>query len=371
MKYPSITLIRKLLKASLPVVLSMLLFLSCMDDNHWSASENYNEPEQGVFIVNEGNFMYDNASLSYYSPNNLTVLNEVFKSANGAPLGDVAQSMVIRDSLGYVVINNSGKVYIININTFEFVGKITGLTSPRHMHFISDSKAYISDIYGKSIAIVNPVAMSVTGQIDVDNHSGEFYQHSTEQMVLYQKFMFVNCWSYDDKLLVIDTQTDQVVDSIEVGIQPRAMVMDRNDQLWVITDGGFQGNPFDHEAPALVQIDADTRTIVQRILFDLASSPADIAINTSGDTLYFVNGDVFRCSIDNPQSMEIFIETPYQGSYSRGFSALGIDPHSNEIYVADAIDNSQRGSVYKYSPRGRATDTFKVGIIPTHFCFKR
>ncbi|MFO7863641.1 MAG: YncE family protein, partial [Salinivirgaceae bacterium] len=66
------------------MVLSLLAFLSCMDDDQWYTSSTYNEPEKGVFIVNEGNFMYDNASLSYYLPDSLSVLNTVFKEANGA-----------------------------------------------------------------------------------------------------------------------------------------------------------------------------------------------------------------------------------------------------------------------------------------------
>lgn len=347
-----------------------IVLLSCMNDDEWNSTNTYNESNSGVFIVNEGNFMYDNASLSFYNPDSLKVLNEVFKSTNDAPLGDVAQSMAIRDSLGYLVINNSGKVYIININTFRFVGKITGLTSPRYIHFISDTKAYVTDIYGKSISIVDPISMSVTGKIDVDNHFGDFYQHPTEQIVSFGKFVFVNCWSFDNKILVIDTNTDSVVDSIEVGIQPRAMVMDRNEQLWVITDGGFEGNPFGYEAPALIRIDAATHQIVQKLRFDITSSPADIAINNTRDTLYYINGNVYRYAIDQFEEPELFITSPYTGAYNRGFSALGIDPNSNQIYLSDALDNTQPGSVYRYSPKGYAIDTFKVGIIPTHFCFK-
>ena len=32
--------------------------------------------------------------------------------------------------------------------------------------------------------------------------------------------IFVNCWSFDNKVLVISTESLTVTDSIEVGIQP-------------------------------------------------------------------------------------------------------------------------------------------------------
>ncbi len=92
----------------------------------------------GLFITCEGNFMYGNASLSYYNIEERKVENRVFRRANGADLGDVAQSMTIHDGRGYVVVNNSGIVFIIDPDTFVITGTIEGLTSPRYIHFVDD-----------------------------------------------------------------------------------------------------------------------------------------------------------------------------------------------------------------------------------------
>lgn len=351
----------------------LLIITSCMkDDELWKRSPVHHDPaSSGVFILNEGNFGFENASLSYYDIENGTIYNDVFFNTNALPLGDVALSMEIRDSMGYIVLNGSGKIYTINVNTFELMGKITGFTSPRYIHFLNNTKAYVSDLYARSVSIVDPELQMIVGDIDAHNNDPDYYQHPTEQMLQYGKNVFTNCWSFDNKILVIDSEADEVVDSIEVMIQPQSMVMDKFNNLWVLTDGGFEGNPYGHEEPALLKINTTTYDIEQLFRFELDDLPSDLKINGIGDTLYFLNRHVYRHAVSSVSQPDIFIESPYTNSNIGGYYGLGIDPDRSDIYVADAIDNVQRGVVYRFNASGIPLDTLKVGIIPGGFCFKK
>jgi hypothetical protein len=326
--------------------------------------------DRGVYIVNEGNFMYGNSSLSFYNPEAKRVYNDVFQARNSAPLGDVAQSMNIWNNLGFVVVNNSGKIYVIDSKTAEFKGSVSGLSSPRYVHVVDPQKAYVTDLYSRKITIFNPQTFQITGKIAVNNSKSEFSQHSTEQMLQYKNLVFVNCWSYDNKILVIDSNTDQLVDSIEVFKQPNSMVIDKYNKLWVLTDGGFEGSPYGYEQPGLLKIDAETREIERSFRFALGEHPLKLCINPTNDTIFYLNRHVWRMSVTDKRIPEQpFIASENTSLYG-GFYSLGIDPTNSEIYVGDAIDHRQNGIVHRYTPFGKLIDEFKVGITPGNFGFK-
>ena len=347
----------------------MWLLASCIPENDPPGNGQPGVTGRGLFIVNEGNFTFENASLSYYDIDSKEVTQEVFFNTNQLPLGDVAVSMQIRDSLGYVVVNNSGRIYVLNTGTFAMKGKITGLTSPRHIHFVAHDKAYVTDLYARAITVVNPVTMEITGSIDVKNQQDEFGQHATEQMVQYGQHVYANCWSYDNQVLVIDAETDRVVDSVEVFKQPNSMVLDRNHALWVLSDGGWEGSPYGYETPGMVRIAASSTEAEPVLRFMDGDRPQALRSNGAGDTLYFINRHIYRMAADPGADPEIFIESPYEAGSWGGFYGLTVDPVTSEVYVTDALDFSQPGVVYRYSPEGIPVDTFQAGIVPGAMTF--
>lgn len=326
--------------------------------------EEFRVSESGLFICNEGNFQYGNASLTYYDPETGQTQNEVFYRANAMKLGDVAQSMVIRNGVGWIVVNNSHVIFAIDTDTFREIGRITNLSSPRYIHFVSDTKAYVTQIWDNRIFIVNPKTFEITGHITCPNMTME--AGSTEQMVQYGDYLFVNCWSYQNRLLKIDTRTDSIVAELTVGIQPTSLAIDCNGKLWTVTDGGFAGSPYGYEAPALYRIDAESFTVERQFSFKLGDDPSELQISGDGQTLYWINDDIWAMDV----TAERAPVRPVIESRGTKYYGLTVSPTNGDIYIADAIDYQQQGAVYRYTAEGEIVDEFYVGIIPGAFCWK-
>ncbi|KPK86608.1 MAG: hypothetical protein AMS27_04680 [Bacteroides sp. SM23_62_1] len=339
--------------------------MSCDDDAENITGLDFSG-SNGVFIVNEGNYTYDNASLSFLEFSSQKIYNGIFFTANGTNLGDVAHSMLIYNNKGYIIVNNSGKIIIIDPDTGIMVEKLTGLISPRYVYNVNKTKGYISDLYSMKITMFDPEQNALTGFITVQNNN-PINQHSTEQMTGYNEFVFIACWSFDNQILVLDSLTDLIVDSITVTKQPNSIVLDCLHKLWILSDGGFPGSAYGQEIAALTRIDAETRSVDLVLPFpSLSDSPVDLVINGSADTLYFINNGIYRMSVTDqklPDKPSIVVR-------NENFYSLAVDPVTSIIYAGDAIDYQQNGLIYRFSPNGELIDSFRVGINPGSFCFK-
>lgn len=341
------------------VVLAFMLLISACKKE--STTPTKLTLQDGVFIVNQGSFTVGNSSLSYFQTTNNVVYKDVFTAVNSVPLGDVAQSIFIDDELAYIVVNNSGLVYVIDRWTAEYQGTIDSLTSPRHFLKISDSKAYVSDLFSNSVSIVNPKTYAKTGEIKVDR--------STEEMAMVGNEVFVANWSgynqplKNDKILVVNTANDQLVDSIKVGIEPNSMVVDKNSNLWVLCSGGFENE----EIPSLWKIDPVSHNVIDTLIFsELELNPQSLEINGAGDSLFYLNYGVYKMAITDSELPESVFIAEDQNRY---FLALGVDPKNGTLFISNPLDYFSEGLVYRFDRYGNYKEQFGVGVIPGAFGF--
>lgn len=315
---------------------------------------------KGFFVVNEGNFTVGNSSLSFYNYDSAKMTNNLFYQVNNVPLGDVATSMSFFRNMAFIVVNNSGIVYVVNGNTASFISSITGLRSPRHIHVVNAERAYISDIQDDRLAVFNPLTLQFIDYIELGKTS--------EHMLSYHNKLFVGNWSDfyqeapNNTIQVVDVLTDQLVDSIVVTKEPNSMVFDKDNKLWVLCSGGFMGE----EVPALYRINPQDHVIEQIYHFDdETSSPQQLAINGSGDTLYFLNNGVYQMTI----TATSLPASPLIGMGHRNFYSLAIEPSRSHVMVTDAVNYIQDGYVFRYKPDGTLIDSIGAGIIPGQIRF--
>ncbi|MDW8333153.1 MAG: YncE family protein, partial [Bacteroidia bacterium] len=107
-------------KIFLPIA---LVLAACSEKNTVEPDEKF---ESGLYIVNEGNFDWGEGTLTYWNPETGEIRDDVFRKTNGRTLGNVAQSMSRIGNLGYIVVNNSQKIEVVDIHTCKSEFVITG-----------------------------------------------------------------------------------------------------------------------------------------------------------------------------------------------------------------------------------------------------
>ncbi|MFT3885652.1 MAG: hypothetical protein QM724_09540 [Flavobacteriales bacterium] len=305
----------------------------------------------GAYITNEGNFQWGNASVSYYDIATGSVAEDLYAPANGAGLGDVCQSMSLFNGKAYVVVNNSGKVVVVDPATFTLSATITGFRSPRYFLPVSNGKAYVTDLYAGRIAVVDLNSNSITGSIRCPGWTEELALAYGKAFVTDQQRPYV---------YVIQTSTDQVVDSIPVSRGGNSIVEDAEGKLWVACSGG------NGTSPALYRINPVDLQVEASFPFQGPSdSPWRLSITGDHRTLYFLNGPVYRMAITDTQ----LPGTPFIAAEGRNLYGLGVEPATGVVYLSDAIDYVQRGRVFRYRPDGTLINDFLAGIVPGGFRF--
>ena len=346
----------------------ILSFVSCNPDNKGPEDKNI---AKGLFILNEGTFTYANSSLTFYDPEVDTVENNLFYRVNLAPLGDVANSMAIDENGMYIVVNNSKYIYKVNEKTLKYEAKLDGLTSPRHIMLIDENKAYLSDQESTGLWIFNPSTMQKAGFVETGN--------TTEKMVRVGNEVVVTNWSNyyqpntsNSTIQFIDITTDQLVDEMAVTAEPNSIVLDKNNNVWVLCSGGYMP-PCE---PALFCINPAIRQIVKRFDFADGEYPYSMTIDKSGENLYILNGtfgalDLYKMSVDAESLPTTTLVNRQQTTDNspKVFSTVAVSPENGDIYLTDVKDYMQNGDVLRYDNNGHFISKFEVGIIPGMMMF--
>ena len=194
----------------------LAIFLSSCSDDEPDPIEPKGDYENGYFVTNEGPFQNGSGTISFVEDGG-SVSQNVYKQVNNEDLGNIVNSMHIADDKGYIVVNNSNKVVVVNRFTMEKEDVILGddIVNPRFF-VAGGGKGFISN-WGDPL--------------------------NTE----------------DDFITVISLSNNQVLTTIPVGEGPEKMLLDGG-RLYVCLQGGYGSNN------KVVVINTEDNSIIENLI---------------------------------------------------------------------------------------------------------
>ncbi len=310
---------------------------------------------EGAFIINEGKFLAGNGSLSFFSYDSMEIYNDLFREYNDRPLGDVPYSIVAYGENAYLVVNNSGKIEIIDRNTFLSKGTITGLISPRKMAVVNDGKAYVTSLYSDSIAIIDLKNETISGYINLGKTS--------EDIVVNENKAYVANWFGGNNIYVIDTNQNKIIGSISVGLEPESMVLDKYNRLWVLCTGGWMKT----RNAEIDVINTTSLNVDEKYVFPSSGdNPSCLKIDGTGQNIYFLNKGAWKMDVN----ADALPYAPVIGeSTGQIFYKLAVNPVNGDILITDAVDYIKEGFLLIYKNDGSFVSKMNTGLNPGEICF--
>lgn len=332
---------------------SVLLLAGCTPDligpQYAEDADVFSHSSSRIFVVNEGNFGWGNASISVYDPQRKAVQQRLFASKNGTPAGDVAQRMREIGGDYYLVMNNSNKILQIDTSTFSVKTEIPGLSSPRDICGCGDY-FFVSLLYSSQLTVLDRNTLQPQPSITLGS--------AAEQLYSLGNHLFVTRPA--GAVEVIDCETLERDTIFSTGSSPGRFVADKACNLWTTLSGSWN-------APAaLLRLDPEQQQVSGLFLTGTPTAKnLSLSADSTGGWFYGGDGIYFFSFSEEAVSETAIVETGSAEVY--GF---GCDPHTGDLYYSDALDFVQQSMIYRYSETGTPIDTFKAGIMSNGFVFE-
>ncbi len=339
---------RKLLLQGVLFSLLALGFASCESDDEkitgWEAPE---ITKTGVYILNNGDWGKNDASLSYYNVDKQKLTSEVFYNMNGEQkLGDLGQDMTIYGSKMYITVTGSNKIFITNRSA-----KILQTIDPKSGDQPMEPR--YTEAYGKKVYVttqsgyvlqIDTTSMAVDKQIKVGSYP--------EQMTIVNGNLYVaNSGQGTDNTVSVINLSTFAETKIPVIINPEKITSDKYGNIYVISTGNYGDI-----RPTLQKINPETK-VVSVIGVDIATRMA-----ASGDKLFLIYMDptdysaaaaakLYYYDIAKGEVVKQSFVTPPSATDLNKASVISVNPSNSDIYIS-ITDYVTKGSVYKFSSSG-------------------
>lgn len=339
-----------------------MLFTACKKDDPSSNGNNDNGPKG--FVVNEGLWGGNNASLDAINLENGNVTSNFFSSNNGRGLGDVAQDAIIYGSKLYVTVSESKTLEVINPTTGKSIKQISFPGNPRYM-VSHEGNIYVT-CYNKSVIRIDTASLTISGTAPIDGMNPEGIalinnKLTSPKLYICSSWEYDNCGGilYDNKLIIVDPNSFTQVGQLAIGTNPQRIKALNDGRLVYCYTGNYSDIP-----GGLAILDPGSANITE------------LNIACSGFDIY--DGYIYAYSYDWATGKTAFYRINTQ-DYSKtpltlnaNFASvygININPTNGDIYVTDSQNFNSNGDVYCFSADGSQKWSASVGIGPSKVAF--
>ncbi|MEX0680998.1 MAG: YncE family protein [Balneolales bacterium] len=347
--------------------LALMLFMTGLTACSDLLSDNNKEQTIArLLVINEGNWSEGDGSITAFDPESGETVQQHFEKVNGRPLAGMIQSVTVSKGRLFIVANNANKIEVADAETLESIATIeTGSDfTPAGFALTDDGgKGYVSHLYDNAVFVVDMESYQITeNRIPAGRNP--------QEMMIYNSRLYVlnNGFGEDHTITVIHTETDEVMEELEVGAGPAALHRDNEDRIWVVSSGfkaydeDWNRDPDNDHHGRIDVLSASGSGHIATI--ETGGFPRALALDESSARAWIVNeGAVQQIDMNTYGLLD-------DSLISRDFNGIGYSEVDGLFYLAHSRGFSQSGQAVIYDPEGTAVDSFATGIAPRDFVFQ-
>ena len=139
------------------------------------------------------------------------------------------------------------------------------------------------------------------------------------------------------------------------------MKEDSRGNIWVLCQGDISNN----ENPSISIIKTNTNEILKSFsLLNNLSYPSSLELDNETNQIYFINKHIYKI-----QNLDDTVATQIWSNNNNNSYNLKINPYTKNIYITDAKDYVQNGTLYIIDSIGNLKEEISTGIIPKSIVF--
>lgn len=319
----------------------------------------------GIYILNEGLFNQNNATLTRFDFKDSTSVTDYFFNKNGRGLGDTGSDMGLYGTKLYIVVNVSSQVEVADAKTGVSLARIPLFDNqkarqPRKIAFYG-RHAYVCN-FDNTVAVIDTTSLQVIKYIEAGRNPDGI-------LAAYGKIWVSNSGGlafpdYDNTISVIDPENQTEERRINVGINPYTLRSDNRGNIFLISRGNYSD-----VKSRLQVIEAESGNLIKT--FEEFEA---LGMAFSGDSAWVYNYDwqngKSSVKIINTTNLEIVSDSFLEdGNKVNSIYGISVDEQAKLVYITDAGNFTGNGRVYAFDYSGKHIFDFPAGINPSAILF--